>query len=85
MGSLMDDQAQKDLQLEDRAIQTRATEMELKSLKQDLLAEQEKIRLANAANERLAAELRTKQEEVESELSQRVERIIEKERSDYKS
>lgn len=59
--------------------------MELKSLKQELLAEQEKIRLANAANEKLAAELRTKQEEVEGELSQRVERIIEKERSDYKS
>lgn len=58
---------------------------EVKTLKQDLLIDRDKLRLAEEANSRWQDTLRVKQEEIDRELKERVERIVEKERYDHEN
>jgi len=56
---------------------------EVKGLQQELICDRDKLRISEESNRRWQETLASKQAEIDSELKDRVERIVEKERHDY--
>jgi len=80
--ALADDDAQAHKLQEDRA-QIMILRREVKGLQQELICDRDKLRISEESNRRWQETLASKQAEIDSELKDRVERIVEKERHDY--
>ena len=80
---MLDDEARKIDNVCQREATVRQHEIELKVAKQEIEADREKLLITIQANEKLKLQLREKEEVIEGELAQRVDKIMESERHSH--